>query len=56
MIGKDCARPSRQAQTARLVSDLKGQPLNRMTKRQALLFGIFGIAFAAVVAFIEAVA
>lgn len=43
------ARGNRQVPTARLVAELKGQPYNIMTRKQAAWFGILcaalGIAF-----------
>ena len=51
------ARGNRQVPTARLITaDLKGQPYNIMTRKQAVCFGLFGLAFAIACVLLEAVA
>lgn len=50
------ARGNRQVPTARLVADIKGQPYNIMTRKQAVCFGLFGLAFALACVLLEAVA
>ena len=56
MEGKGSARGNRQAPTARLVADLKGQPYNIMTRKQAFCLFAFGLAFALACVLLEAVA